>query len=398
MALLARCGHVPDVNHVEIEDKSKANDLAKAMVLLHPLAGDLGRSKHCCSCEHSPYRLRAVVMYVFWWHKPLLPREPLLIRDQSLLPLAAFIYCSSEISGRVDPRRVQSQTMIKTLFAHLSLYSKTPESETPRLRSARRASAAHEDLDDPKTRIAAVGPGTLGEIEQAPGSCLAQVQSQREKEKGTAFFARRPRVVNPHTEEDSRLPLDDRTRRDYVLQSWEQYPLLLDGRSSLVHNLEDGTRCTHLRPEQLIADHIGNWPSDDLLRNVDGLIVGMVLWLANLCYGGIHAAAWNDYFPSKAEKWIWRTSASYITFCGGLWVMLNFLVTRFRRLNQFWEHWMDGKKPLWQSFLLGTVVFICGFSLVLARGFIVIEAFISIRAMPLSAYRTPEWSDTIPHF
>ena len=34
MALLARCGHLPDVAKAEITDKSKANDLAKALVMI----------------------------------------------------------------------------------------------------------------------------------------------------------------------------------------------------------------------------------------------------------------------------------------------------------------------------------------------------------------------------
>ena len=34
MALLARCGHLPDVSKAEIADKSKANDLAKALVMI----------------------------------------------------------------------------------------------------------------------------------------------------------------------------------------------------------------------------------------------------------------------------------------------------------------------------------------------------------------------------
>ena len=34
MALLARCGHLPDVSKAEITDKSKANDIAKALVLI----------------------------------------------------------------------------------------------------------------------------------------------------------------------------------------------------------------------------------------------------------------------------------------------------------------------------------------------------------------------------
>ena len=34
MALLARCGYLPDVAKAEITDKSKANDLAKALVMI----------------------------------------------------------------------------------------------------------------------------------------------------------------------------------------------------------------------------------------------------------------------------------------------------------------------------------------------------------------------------
>lgn len=85
-------------------------------------------------------------------------------------------------------------------------------------------------------------------------------------------------------------------------------------------------------------------------------------------------------------------------FCGGLWVVLNLLVAKYQRLNDFWEHWMDGKKSWWQSFALGTVVGVCGVSLFLARFFIVLESFVSIRRMPLSAYQTPEWTDILPHF
>lgn len=34
MALLAKCGHLPDEDKQQIDDKSKANDLAKAAVLV----------------------------------------------------------------------------------------------------------------------------------------------------------------------------------------------------------------------------------------------------------------------------------------------------------------------------------------------------------------------------
>lgn len=46
MAILARCGHLPDISRADIHDKSKANDLAKALVMLQAswmLVQTLGR-------------------------------------------------------------------------------------------------------------------------------------------------------------------------------------------------------------------------------------------------------------------------------------------------------------------------------------------------------------------
>ena len=77
--------------------------------------------------------------------------------------------------------------------------------------------------------------------------------------------------------------------------------------------------------------------------------------------------------------------------------MLNFLVARYRPLNDFWEHWMDGEKTWFESITLGAIVFVCGFSLILARVYIVVEAFISIRELPALAYQTPQWTNVIPH-
>lgn len=303
------------------------------------------------------------------------------------------MYSSSEISGYVNPDKIQSQTIIKTLFAHLNLYSTAPELETLCYRSREVLSSGASGTTE---------VGVNGEREKSEGFhrasqiCLEQMLAHKEKEKGTAFFERRPRLVDERPSDDA--PLSSECRRWALLnQALIQYPILLKGRVGLAHTV-DGSQCRHLNPEQLVAENVQNWPSSDLLRSVDGLIVGMILWLANLCYGGIHAAAWNDHYPTVAEKWLWRASVSYIGFCGGFWVLLNFAVAKCRRLNDFWESWADGKKTWWQNVGLGIVVFICGFSLVFARFFILLEAFISVRKMPASAYQTPEWTAIFPHF
>lgn len=341
-----------------------------------------------------------------------MPEQPIVIRDEELAPLAAFMYCSSEMSGYVSAERVKSQTWVKTLFASLSLYSRTPELETICLR------CSHPETPD-RSHECGAKPGMVDpvvlveELAQDPShyvfrdaakSCLDKLRKVREKEAKTAFFERRPQVLDKRSSTLKNDEIDQR-RWSLVQAALRKYGTILlnedDKRIILKHKsvdrADDGETCIHLRAEQLAADHIQNWPSNDLLRNVDGLVVGMVLWLANFAYGGIHAAAWNDHFPSVAEKWLWRASASYIAFCGGLWVVLNFIVARVKRLNDFWERWMDGEKGVVQSAILSVIVFVCGFSLVLARWFVVIEAFLSIRELPVEAYMTPRWTEIFPH-
>ncbi|KAJ6444472.1 family c-likeg-protein-coupled receptor protein [Purpureocillium lavendulum] len=416
--LLAKSGFIPRATKAEIEDKSKANDLAKATVLVQAtwmLVQVIARL-----AAHLPVTLLEVntvahvlcafAMYIFWWHKPLLPNEPIILRDESLAPLVAFMYASSEVSGRVSREHIKSQTFVKTLFANLNLYSTTPELEMLSLVGSReaiegdgnRVHGAVAFVKDDSLPSAQVHLPTIqlpGRVQRAPAACLRQLEATRQKEQGTAFFERRPRVIPSQEQVIDSPSSSDLARWSLIQEAFQKHStLLLDDRILLSHAAPGPCSCLHLRPEQLVATNIPNWPSNNLLRSVNGLVVGMILWLANLCYGGFHAAAWNDHFPSVPEKWLWRASSSYIGFCGGFWVILNSAVARWPALNAFWEKWMDGEKSLAQSIGLGAVVFTCGFSLMLARMYVVVEAFISIRELPVEAYNTPEWADLFPHF
>ena len=59
---------------------------------------------------------------------------------------------------------------------------------------------------------------------------------------------------------------------------------------------------------------------------------------------------------------------------------------------------MDGGSKWWQNIITGVSVLICRLSLGLARAFVVIEAFVSIRELPEGAYKTPTWTQVFPHF
>ena len=172
----------------------------------------------------------------------------------------------------------------------------------------------------------------------------------------------------------------------------KNHPLLLSGATELK------VGSIFLKPQEYLVPHVSNWPQNDLMRTVDGLVVGMVLWLASFVYGAIHASAWDAYFPTVVEMWLWRISSTYIAFCGGLWILLNRLAKKWTPLDNFWNRWVDGRCNWWQYAIILPLVVICGFSFFIARGYLVLEAFISLRSQPTSIYDTPSWSQAFPHF
>jgi hypothetical protein len=303
------------------------------------------------------------------------------------------MYMSSDLSGEVEKKDLQ--TMVKRISAYLNWYSKTPEIESISLRLPSKEPITNEEPED--GAISAVSSPALPAFQStsASQSCLDELRAkQLEKADDTAFFERRPKVKGVSLKPDTTSSVT-RRRWALALEAIEEYPVIL--KEQVLFRHEEDT-CVHFKPEELLVQRVQNWPSNDLLRDIGGLMVGMVLWMASLAYGAIHAAAWNDHFPSVAEQWIWRSSAIYIGFCGGLWIILNYLAQAYRPLNEFWERWMDGKVSWYFNVVIGFLVILCGLSFCLARLYIVVEAAISIRSLPAEAYITPDWTRVFPHF
>lgn len=105
--LLAKCGLLPDIDILEIKDKSKTDGLAKTLVLLQAtwmLAQTAGRL-----ATHIPtsllevntigHILCAFVIYLLWWNKPREIHEPTILRGEWVDALCAYMYMSSRVSG-----------------------------------------------------------------------------------------------------------------------------------------------------------------------------------------------------------------------------------------------------------------------------------------------------------
>ncbi|KAI0201729.1 hypothetical protein F4808DRAFT_96573 [Astrocystis sublimbata] len=149
--------------------------------------------------------------------------------------------------------------------------------------------------------------------------------------------------------------------------------------------------------EELVVDRPRNWPGDDLVRHLQGHLMGIILWSASTVYGAVHLAGWNEQFPTSIETWFWRASAAYIVFSGVLWSALN---TMGHLSGSVWWYWYDilATTERRRSHIVIYILCCIGGSLyVVARVYLVGEAFVSLRRAPESVYQSPSWILTVPH-
>jgi len=97
-------------------------------------------------------------------------------------------------------------------------------------------------------------------------------------------------------------------------------------------------------------------------------------------YGGLHMVAWDAHFPSYAEQILWRVSALTITVSSPIYWIAS--------LDCFIDS--EGVSGGFKVLLVLLVIF-------LPRLYLVTEAFISVRSLPVGAYQTVEWVEFLPH-
>jgi hypothetical protein len=124
--------------------------------------------------------------------------------------------------------------------------------------------------------------------------------------------------------------------------------------------------------------------------------------LFGFIYGGMHATSWNSYFPTVVEKMMWRVGAT-VVMGGGLVVYVLAHLMRRWTLTFLWplgtgSHAQNRTKSqarIANCVLAVIQIVVAGLSL--SRGFLIVEAFISCRSLPLEAYSTVEWATFLPH-
>lgn len=146
-----------------------------------------------------------------------------------------------------------------------------------------------------------------------------------------------------------------------------------------------------------------------------------VLSACTIAYGGIHATAWRDHFPSSTEQLLWRISSIYVpaftiivVVACGPFLTYGSVGTLMREYDEILSRLPWILRPFYWMFV-GPIPFIAermsepgravlftaagiGFvAYLFCRSFLVIEAFGSLRSERAEVYQTADWTQYLLH-
>ncbi|KAK6538135.1 hypothetical protein TWF694_011017 [Orbilia ellipsospora] len=418
--ILAKCGHLPDIDPDDIKDKSKADGLAKVLVILQAgwfLVQTLARL-----AQHLPislievntmgHVLCALIVYILWWHKPREVGEPTVLSGDWVGPLCSFMYMSSRISGVRYRRGIRPPAWISPEIENLVYIA--PAAKKPRgidrtdtgatldINHEGSSSTSSEEVGHIRTNTD-TEPRKVRILPHATFDSTSPTITTDElggfrveiRRHDTVHTANRKRKLGWEIDPESNDNDEHRqTRRTLCAEAYQTYPAVRAYFTQKPH----GRLEFLMTPVQLLVPVAINWPSDFLLKQLSGQIVGIVLWFASIMYGSVHLAAWKEYFPSRVEQLLWHLSAGYIAASGVYWTVAHILFFYWKWLDNWWDRFVRLKNHWLQYVVYGFGMTCAGLLYIFCRAYLTIEGIVSLRAAPMSVYQTVDWIKFIPHF
>lgn len=434
MRLLAECNLLPEISQDDIEDKSKADATGKLICcaqvawLLVQCVTRLGVGLPISPLEINTvgHVACALMIYALWFNKPRWVKEPTILRGDWTAALCAFMFMSSQVSSLKKPRRdVLRNFGVKPELAgvfYIPGNAAKPGEGKDDLKQSAALSVHGPTSNDMPTApsITTVGLGCAplqsnerGMLKSRPDMTACRVGCEDDDENRENANAMRERrwkyccdAIERYPAIRERLKLPERHPEHLkfreAIQLYPQMPRSVQQRFR-GYSLEDGLGpevdasewvCT---AEELVVDRPRNWPGDDLISHVQGHLMGMILWFSSTIYGAIHCAGWNERFPTLIESWFWRGSAAYIVFSGLLWSFLNLLGHISGSVWLYWYNVLAADRRKHGHIVIYAFSCVGGTLYVVARVYLVVEAFVSLRALPASTYASPSWVLSVPH-
>ncbi|KAF3910815.1 hypothetical protein ABW20_dc0103897 [Dactylellina cionopaga] len=142
-----------------------------------------------------------------------------------------------------------------------------------------------------------------------------------------------------------------------------------------------------------------------------------ILCVATLGYAAIHLAGWNFTFPTKMEMILWRvssmflfanTAAFWLFETTAAWWRKGYWQRAYRWIFRWRNKIIDSEEALPPVQRLKSSqhlplpaefwsIFPLAITYAAARGYLIVETFIGLRAMDDSAFRNVDWAGFIPH-
>ncbi|GKT75328.1 hypothetical protein ColTof4_07751 [Colletotrichum tofieldiae] len=329
-----------------------------------------------------------IFTYMFWFYKPLDIGQPEIIplKSEGLKEFVAFA--------------VQEQLCNAPGVQDLIYYERKPEHAT---------AASGEDcglsdgglqdgaryqpqlLAEPQRWID-IDPDTGGSLESGDAlQCGVGLRrlSDTDTKKRLQFTAVDVRRVTKATEFTRHLgenPISD-------LQPFNPYSFTyLSDKGNLYVKVSDKYNSSPGGKSFLFIQYLPNTWTIDTTKDTGALFgasrVPFLLATGLTCmYAGIHLTAWHFDFPSSVESVLWRTSGLVLCASSAIALLFTTLVTT--NYNSSWGDFVN--MPLFFLFISFS------FASLVARVFLTVESFLSIRSLPVGVYAMPAWLQMIPH-
>ncbi|KAK1998138.1 hypothetical protein LX36DRAFT_656898 [Colletotrichum falcatum] len=448
--LLSFLGKLPGIQGSQIHDKSKADWMAKSLVctqagwMVTQVIGRLIKKLPVSQLEINTcgHVACAVLLYLLWWSKPFDVMDPTVLEGDIENPLSLMVACSSmdAINGVTEIR----------CFLYLPEEEEEEEEEEERGERTRDQRAARIALT---THLSIGSPGTR-EPSRFLGFDISDIRPQVSPAAVETRTQRVPRSVYMYHIDQSKPTVSPECLRTYFVAPYTNLSLrhgnlycrrifadvqhyqkshkhvpVNPARLAQAGTAADGlwARCAarpayapyyftfvptvgvFLGETEYVVPYIANLPSISNLGlgqvNVHRDVLRSVLALTAAAYGGLHLAGWFHHFPTQAERRMWLV-ASLVIACSGVALWVFFLARQaWPRFDVFVSGAAPGarlagprhQRP-WMKKARNLVLVSILVVFVVARVFLVVEAFLSLREAPSALYETPEWSDFFPHF
>lgn len=369
---------LPNISKEDIEDKSKANQLAKTVICIQAvwfcvqciarLVSKLSIS--LLELNTFAHAICTLLIYILWWDKPLDIEQPTKIRSKEAYPLCALMsFMNGDVGYPWETVDLGANDELKIMF-----------SETPGVKASNTGGDGGITICDQQQHrnmqiSFSIGHDYLNKLAfPFPGTfqlCLNRQQDRYWQLVSEAF------ALYPG-------PPDGGWKVEYYARS--------PGTSVVPWVGRIRTRWQHSKDEKRPAfiARSRNWSDFNSDTDVDLLTYMVGFSVAGLLYGGLHMLAWTAPFHTRTQMILWRMSSLSLVVSGpailaGSRLLIMLVALDFGFL----------KYPM--VFIVSLLIFCFVIFYIFVRVYLIVECFLSLTHSPDSVYSVVPWSQYFPH-